>query len=112
MDRMTFTDKAVLVTGGATGIGRAACVALAGAGAKVIIGDIDPRAEEMLAAASVAYGQAVREERAARRSEIARRDERAPQQRVLVDGVCALCGDESEALVCEGCRVAVSRAAE
>jgi len=56
---MTFADKAVLVTGGATGIGRAACVALAGAGAKVIIGDIDPRAEETVAIIKQAGGEAL-----------------------------------------------------
>jgi len=59
MERMTFADKAVLVTGGATGIGRAACVALAGAGAKVIIGDIDPRAEETVAIIKQAGGEAL-----------------------------------------------------
>ena len=58
MDGMTFADKAVLVTGGATGIGRAACVALAGAGAKVIIGDIDARAEETVAIIKQAGGEA------------------------------------------------------
>ena len=58
MDGMTFADKAVLVTGGATGIGRATCVALAGAGAKVIIGDIDARAEETVAIIKQAGGEA------------------------------------------------------
>ncbi|WP_421847119.1 SDR family NAD(P)-dependent oxidoreductase [Novosphingobium sp.] len=58
MAGMTFEDKAVLVTGGATGIGRAACVAFAGAGARVIIGDIDPRAEETVAIIKQAGGEA------------------------------------------------------
>lgn len=55
---MTFADKAVLVTGGATGIGRAACVAFAAQGAKVMIGDIDARAEETVAIIRQAGGEA------------------------------------------------------
>ena len=58
MDGMTFAAKAVLVTGGATGIGRAACVAFAAQGAKVMIGDIDARAEETVAIIRQAGGEA------------------------------------------------------
>lgn len=45
----TFAGKTALVTGGATGIGRATATAFAQAGAKVMIGDIDDRAEETVA---------------------------------------------------------------
>lgn len=58
MDGMTFAGKAVLVTGGATGIGRAACVAFAAQGAKVMIGDVDARAEETVAIIRQAGGEA------------------------------------------------------
>jgi short-subunit dehydrogenase len=58
MDGMTFAGKAVLVTGGATGIGRAACVAFAAQGAKVMIGDVDARAEETIAIIRQAGGEA------------------------------------------------------
>ncbi|WP_408590736.1 SDR family NAD(P)-dependent oxidoreductase [Novosphingobium sp.] len=54
----TFAGKAVLVTGGATGIGRATSVALAGSGAQVLIGDIDPRAEETVSIIRQAGGEA------------------------------------------------------
>ncbi len=47
MDR--FTGKAVLITGAATGIGRATALAFAREGASVMIGDIDARAEETVA---------------------------------------------------------------
>ena len=58
MDGMTFAGKAVLVTGGATGIGRAACVAFAAQGARVLIGDIDQRAEETVAIIRQSGGEA------------------------------------------------------
>ena len=58
MAGMTFAGQVVLVTGGATGIGRAACVAFAREGAKVMIGDIDARAEETVAIIRQAGGEA------------------------------------------------------
>ena len=41
-----FSDTVVLVTGGATGIGRATAMAFASQGAAVVIGDVDDRAGE------------------------------------------------------------------
>ena len=46
---MQFREKAVIITGGATGIGRATALAFARAGAAVMIGDVDPRAAETVA---------------------------------------------------------------
>jgi NAD(P)-dependent dehydrogenase (short-subunit alcohol dehydrogenase family) len=43
---MRFENKAVLITGGATGIGRATALAFAREGASVMIGDVDSRAAE------------------------------------------------------------------
>jgi NAD(P)-dependent dehydrogenase (short-subunit alcohol dehydrogenase family) len=45
----TFAGKVVLITGGATGIGRATAQAFARAGARVVIGDKDDRADETVA---------------------------------------------------------------
>lgn len=54
-----FTDKVVLITGGATGIGRATAQAFANAGAKVVVGDIDDRAAETVQLITDAGGTAV-----------------------------------------------------
>jgi NAD(P)-dependent dehydrogenase (short-subunit alcohol dehydrogenase family) len=53
-----FANKTVLVTGGATGIGRATAVAFAREGACVMIGDVDERAEETTALIRHAGGRA------------------------------------------------------
>ena len=45
----SFAGKTALVTGGATGIGRATATAFAARGAAVMIGDVDERAEETVA---------------------------------------------------------------
>lgn len=47
-DLLQFTDKVVLITGGATGIGRAGAVAFARQGATVVVGDVDARAAETI----------------------------------------------------------------
>jgi NAD(P)-dependent dehydrogenase (short-subunit alcohol dehydrogenase family) len=44
---MRFEGKAVLITGGATGIGRATALAFAREGAVVMIGDVDARAAKL-----------------------------------------------------------------
>jgi NAD(P)-dependent dehydrogenase (short-subunit alcohol dehydrogenase family) len=55
---LDYTGKAVLVTGGATGIGRATALAFARQGASVAIGDIDERASETARLINEAGGQA------------------------------------------------------
>lgn len=45
-----YSGKTVLITGAATGIGRATALAFAGSGANVIIGDVDSRAFETMKA--------------------------------------------------------------
>lgn len=53
-----FAGKVVLITGGATGIGRATAVAFARAGATVVVGDIDERAAETVRIITDAGGAA------------------------------------------------------
>lgn len=53
-----FSGKSVLITGGATGIGRATAQAFGAAGAKVMIGDVDAQAEETVSLIRAAGGTA------------------------------------------------------
>ncbi len=55
---MMFEDKSVVITGAATGIGRATAIAFARAGAAVMIGDVDARAAETVALIEAAGGRA------------------------------------------------------
>jgi NAD(P)-dependent dehydrogenase (short-subunit alcohol dehydrogenase family) len=55
---MRFEAKTVLITGGATGIGRATALAFAREGAAVMIGDVDDRAAETVALIEAAGGKA------------------------------------------------------
>jgi len=49
IDHSSLNDKVALVTGGAGGLGAATCIALAEAGAEVVIADLDAQAGEALA---------------------------------------------------------------
>jgi NAD(P)-dependent dehydrogenase (short-subunit alcohol dehydrogenase family) len=49
MNQRTFEDRVALVTGASMGIGEAAAVAFARAGARVVVSDVDPRGEEVVA---------------------------------------------------------------
>jgi NAD(P)-dependent dehydrogenase (short-subunit alcohol dehydrogenase family) len=55
---MQFDGKTVLITGGATGIGRATAIAFAREGAAVMIGDVDDRAQETVSLIEAAGGKA------------------------------------------------------
>ena len=57
--RQRFIDKVVLLTGGATGIGRATALAFAKEGAAVVIGDVNPEAQQTANAIKSAGGQAL-----------------------------------------------------
>lgn len=54
-----FKGKTVLITGAATGIGRATALAFAAAGAAVLVGDVDARAEETVRDIIAGGGKAV-----------------------------------------------------
>ena len=48
---LDYTGKTVLITGAATGIGRATALAFAEQGANLVIGDLNNQAEDTVAAA-------------------------------------------------------------
>src|SRR5699024_397445 len=53
---MSFENKVALITGGASGIGRATAVVLAERGANVVVSDIDPEGGEAAVAEILAAG--------------------------------------------------------
>jgi NAD(P)-dependent dehydrogenase (short-subunit alcohol dehydrogenase family) len=57
--RFDFTNKVVIVTGGASGMGRATAEMFARCSAKVVIGDLNPAAEDVVGAIKSAGGDAV-----------------------------------------------------
>ena len=59
-----FKDKAVIVTGGAKGIGRAICLAFAREGASVLCADVDEKAGVQLAGVSGELAGTIRFQRA------------------------------------------------
>lgn len=58
-----FTDKVVVITGGASGVGRSLAFALGRRGAKIVIGDVDKPAMETVAHELEAEGISARVER-------------------------------------------------
>jgi NAD(P)-dependent dehydrogenase (short-subunit alcohol dehydrogenase family) len=57
--KLDFDGRTVLITGAATGIGRATALAFAAAGAAVLIGDVDARAEDTVRDIIAGGGKAV-----------------------------------------------------
>jgi 3-oxoacyl-[acyl-carrier protein] reductase len=86
--------RAAVVTGGASGIGRAIAEVLAGAGARVVVGDLDAAGAEAAAAAIRADGGVALGQRAdvAQRAEVDALVERALREWERLDVLCNVAG--------------------
>jgi 3-oxoacyl-[acyl-carrier protein] reductase len=98
LDVFRLTGRAAVVTGAASGIGKAAAELLASAGAGVVLGDLDEKgAEEAAAAIRKAGGHAL-----AQRVDVARRGEvdalvqRAQDEFGRLDAMCNVAGIPSD----------------
>src|SRR5439155_14451581 len=89
-----LTGRTAVVTGGGSGIGRSAAEVLAGAGANVVVADIDEGgAEETARSIAEAGGSAVPHRvDVARRGEVAALVERAVQEFGRIDAMCNVAG--------------------
>jgi 3-oxoacyl-[acyl-carrier protein] reductase len=94
LDVFRLTGRAAVVTGAASGIGKAAAEVLASAGASVVLGDLDEKgAEEAAAAIRKDGGHAVAQRvDVSRRSEVDALVQRAQDEFGRVDAMCNVAG--------------------
>ena len=107
-----LTGRTAVVTGGGSGIGRSTAEVLAGAGANVVVADIDEHgAEETAKTITGAGGTAL-----PHRLDVARRDEvealvdRAVQEFGRLDAMCNVAGIASDGLIAETTEEELDRA--
>lgn len=98
LDVFRLTGRAAVVTGAASGIGKAAAELLAGAGAGVVLGDLDEKgAEEAAAAIRKGGGHAVAQRvDVARKSEVDALVQRAQDEFGRLDAMCNVAGIPSD----------------
>jgi 3-oxoacyl-[acyl-carrier protein] reductase len=98
LDVFRLKGRAAVVTGAASGIGKAASELLASAGAGVVLGDLDEKgAEEAAAAIRKSGGQAVAQRvDVARRSEVDALVQRAQDEFGRLDAMCNVAGIPSD----------------
>ena len=89
-----LTDRVAVVTGGASGIGRATAIALAGAGARVVLGDIDEAGAASTAATITADGGTAVAQRAdvTKRADVDVLVDRADRELGRLDVMCNVAG--------------------
>jgi len=98
LDVFRLTGRAAVVTGAASGIGKAASELLAAAGAGVVLGDLDEKgAEEAAAAICKSGGHAVAQRvDVSRRSEVDALVQRAQDEFGRLDAMCNVAGIPSD----------------
>jgi 3-oxoacyl-[acyl-carrier protein] reductase len=94
LDVFRLDGRAAVVTGAASGIGRAAAELLAGAGARVVVGDLDAKgAEEVASAIRKGGGEALAQRvNVAVRAEVDALVERAVDEWGRLDAICNVAG--------------------
>jgi 3-oxoacyl-[acyl-carrier protein] reductase len=107
-----LSDRTAVVTGGGSGIGRSTAEVLSGAGANVVVGDVDlPGAEETVRLVTEAGGKALAQRcDVASKAEVDALVDRATAEFGRLDAMCNVAGIATDGLIAETTEEQLDRA--